>query len=129
MAVKHWRDDKAAGSRLAAHRLTALLSVDLEGSKNISAIGAIRTDRSATFAWRGKNDGLRSALAALDEFSEGASYLIGHNIIAHDLELLARRAPDLELLDLPALLSSWPGSEHCAPPNSRTPEVPCSCIS
>ena len=103
MAVKRWSDENAAGNRLAAHRLTTLLSLDLEGSESIGAIGAIRTDRSATFTWRGKNGGLRSALAELDEFADGASHLVGHNIIEHDLALLARHAPDLKLLGLPAI--------------------------
>ena len=103
MSVERWSDDNKVGNRLAAHRLTALLSLDLEGSENIGAIGAIRTDRSATFAWRGESGGLRTALAALDDFADGAQYLVGHNIIEHDLELLTRRAPDLKLLHLPAI--------------------------
>ena len=102
-AVEGWSDANGAGNRLASHRLTALLSLDLEGKENIGAIGAIRTDRSAIFTWRGGSGGLRAALAALDEFADGASYLVGHNIIEHDLELLSRYAPDLNLLDLPAI--------------------------
>ena len=102
-AVERWTDDNSEGNRLAAHGLTALLSLDLEGKENIGAIGAIRTDRSATFTWRGGSGGLRAALAALDEFADGASHLVGHNIIEHDLELLSRHAPDLNLLDLPAI--------------------------
>ena len=103
MAIDRWRDKEGAGKRLAAHRLAGLLSIDLEGSERIGAIGAIRTDCSTAFTWRGRSGGLRAALAALDEFAEGALYLVGHNIIEHDLELLARHAPDLKLLDLPAI--------------------------
>ena len=103
MPVERWSDDKEAGKRLAAHRLTGLLSVDLEGSERIGAIGAIRTDRSTTFSWRGDSSGLRAALAALDQFADGASYLVGHNISAHDLELLAKHASDLSLVNLPAI--------------------------
>ena len=103
MAVERWRDDEGVRSRLAAQRLTGLLSVDLEGKDNIGAIGAIRTDHSTAFTWRGRSGGLRAALAALDEFASGASYLVGHNIIEHDLALLARHAPDLKLLDLRAI--------------------------
>ena len=83
--------------------MARLLSIDLEGKENISAIGAIRTGRSTVFTWHGRSDGLRSALARLDEFAQGASYLVGHNIIEHDLKLLARHGPDLKLLDLPAI--------------------------
>ena len=103
MAVKRWNDDRKTGPRLTAQRLTGLLSVDLEGSETIGAIGAIRTDRSTTYTWRGDRRQLPAALAALDEFARGASCLVGHNIIAHDIELLARHAPHLKLLDLPAI--------------------------
>ena len=88
---------------MAAHQLAGLLSIDLEGSENIRAIGAIRTDRSTAFTWRGDSNGLPAALAALDEFSEGASYLVGHNIIEHDLELFAKHASHLELHHLAAV--------------------------
>ena len=103
MDAEQWRDAKEVGRRLAAHGLTSLLSVDLEGRDSIGAIGAIRTDRSTTFAWRGDSSGLRSALAGLAEFADGASHLVGHNIIEHDLELLAKHAPGLKLLVLPAI--------------------------
>ncbi len=103
MAMERWRDDKGVGSRLAANRLAGLLSIDLEGSQRIGAVGAIHTDRSTTFTWRGRGNGLPAALSALDEFADGALYLVGHNIIEHDLELLARQAPDLALLNLPAI--------------------------
>ena len=75
----------------------------LEGSENIHAIGAIRTDRSKTFTWRGDSNGLPAAVAALDEFSAGASYLVGHNIIEHDLVLLARHSSHPKLLRLAAV--------------------------
>ncbi len=103
MAVQRWSDVREVGNRLAAHGLAGLLSIDLEGSKSIGSIGAIRTDRSTTYAWRGDKTGLRAALATLDEFAAGASYLVGHNIIEHDLELLAKHAPELKLLTLPAI--------------------------
>ncbi len=103
MAIKRWRDDEGVGKRLTAHRLTGLLSLDLEGSGTIGAIGAIRTDRSTAFTWRGDSKGLLAALATLDDFATGASFLVGHNVIEHDLELLAGHAPALKLLDLPAI--------------------------
>ena len=103
MTVDRWTDDNEIGQRLAAHRLGALLSIDLEGSGTIGAIGAIRTDRSTAFTWRGDSAGLRTALAMLAEFADGASCLVGHNIIEHDLQLLSEHAPDLALLSLPAI--------------------------
>ena len=103
IAIGRWGDDKGVGTRLAAHQLAGLLSIDLEGSENIHAIGAIRTDRSTTFTWRGDSKGLPAALAALDEFSAGASYLVGHNITEHDLVLLARHSSHPKLLRLAAI--------------------------
>ena len=46
---------------------------------------------------------LNRALADLDEFADGATRLVGHNVIEHDLELLANHAPKLKLLGLPAI--------------------------
>ncbi len=86
MAIERWNDDNGVGMRLEAHRVPDLLSLDLEG---IGAIGAVHTGRSTTFAWKRGRHGLAWALAALDEFAEGAQFLVGHNIIEHDLELLA----------------------------------------
>ena len=103
MTVSHWSDDNAIGKRLATRRLAGLLSIDLEGKESIGAIGAIRTDHSSSYVWQGKGKGMPAALAALDEFADGASCLVGHNIIEHDLKLLARHAPDLKLLSVPAI--------------------------
>ena len=101
--MARWEDPKAIGARLASYRLAGLLSIDLEGTTTISAIGAIGTDDAKTFVWKGGNRGLDKTLAELEEFARGASCLVGHNIIEHDLPLLAKHAPDLELLHLPAI--------------------------
>ncbi len=103
MAIERWNDDNGVGTRLAAHRVPDLLSLDLEGRQCIGAIGAVHTGRSTTLAWKGGRHGLAWALAALDDFAEGAQFLVGHNIIEHDLELLSRHAPNLKLLNLPAI--------------------------
>ena len=103
MAGNPWNDVSKVAMRLKAHRLTDLLSLDLEGRENIGAIGAVHVDPSTTHAWRGDKSRLRSALTELDAFADGASCLVGHNIIEHDLGLLANHAPDLALLRLPAI--------------------------
>ena len=103
MDIERWIDDNGIRTRLAAHRIPNLLSLDLEGSRRIGAIGAVHAGKSTVFAWQGDAEGLRAALAALDEFAEGTEYLVGHNIIEHDLELLSQHAPDLKLLGLPAI--------------------------
>ena len=80
------------------------LSLDLEVGRTdsrIQAIGAVRTDtgESLTLA-RG---GLTRALRRLDAFAEGASFLLGHNLIAFDLPHLAAAGPELRLLKLPVI--------------------------
>ena len=103
MAVARWNDVKEVGERLASRGLSGLLSIDLEGRTTISAIGAVRSDRSSTYAWKGDRRALSRALRDLDEFAAGAACLVRHNIIEHDLPMLAEHAPDLRLLDLPAI--------------------------
>ena len=39
----------------------------------------------------------------LDELADGASFVLGHNLIAFDLPHLAAAKPDLRLLKLPAM--------------------------
>ncbi len=102
MAGKHWNDVNKVAMRLKAHRLADLLSLDLEGNNRVAAIGAIHLDRSAAYTWRGTGPS-RGAFAELDAFAAGASYLVGHNIIEHDLVLLGGQAPGLALLRLPAI--------------------------
>ncbi len=47
--------------------------------------------------------GLAEALLKLDEFTDGASFVLGHNLIAFDLPHLAAAKPELRLLRLPAV--------------------------
>ena len=77
------------------------LSLDLELGKDdrIDAIGAVRGDTGEGYS----GGGSASALAKLDEFAEGASFVLGHNLIAFDLPHLEAVKPDLRLLALPAL--------------------------
>ena len=103
MTVSHWTDRNEIGKRLAAHGLGDLISIDLEGITGIGAIGAILADQSRTYIWKGDARLRRQALARLDRFADGVSCLVGHNIIEHDLALLARHKSDLKLLDLPAI--------------------------
>ena len=103
MKLNPWNDDKGAGKRLASHGLDRLLSFDLEGKTAISAAGAVNTDRSRTYTWKGPKRGLRKALTDLDNFAKGATSLVGHNVIEHDLALLAKQAPRLKLHGIPAI--------------------------
>ncbi len=86
--------------------LSRCVSVDLEvGTKDrrINAIGAVRADTGKRFTWsRGDRDPAR-ALAELDDFADGAAFVLGHNLIAFDLPCLQGANPGLRLLRLPAV--------------------------
>ncbi len=80
------------------------LSLDLEVGKQdrrIHAFAAVRPDVDRPLVFR---DGdLATALAALDEFADGAAFLLGHNLIDFDRPHLKAAKPDLQLLKLPAV--------------------------
>ena len=80
------------------------LSLDLEVSKDsghIRALAAVRTDSEQPFVHSG--DGLTTALADLDNFADGTSFILGHNLIAFDLPTLEAAKTNLRLLKLPAV--------------------------
>lgn len=78
------------------------ISVDLEvGVRNgrIHRFAAVRGDTGQAFVFRSGE--LEEALTRLDEFAEGAAFLLGHNLVAFDAPHLAAVAPELRLLKLP----------------------------
>ncbi len=79
------------------------VSLDLETgtSGRIQKLGAVRSDTGRSLSHRGR--GLSEALARLDEFADGAAFVLGHNLIAHDLPHLEAAKPDLRLLKLPVV--------------------------
>ena len=79
------------------------LSVDLEVSRNgvIHALGAVRADTGESLTHSG--GGMTTALARLDDLAEGASFILGHNLIAFDLPHLTAAKPGLRLLKLPVV--------------------------
>ena len=67
------------------------LSLDLEvGTQDvrIHAFGAVRPDTDQRLVFSGGN--LTAALAQLDELAQGATFLLGHNLITFDLPHLDR---------------------------------------
>ena len=87
-----------------AARKPKCLSLDLEIGRQdgrIHAIGAVRADTGERLTHSG--GGVKAALAKLDDLAEGASFILGHNLIAFDLPHLAAANPDLRLLKLPAV--------------------------
>ena len=87
---------------------TPCLSLDLEvGKKNnrIHAFAAVRPDTEQLLVFRGGD--LQAKLARLDSLTDGASFLLGHNLIAFDLPHLAAAKPNLRLLKLPSVDTLW----------------------
>ena len=84
------------------NHLNKICSFDLESDENgvIFALGAVFQDqvlqRKAPF-------NIRQILNQLDDFAKDAEFLLGHNIIGHDLPLCAALNPDLALLKKPVI--------------------------
>ena len=97
-------DPPGMGARhIAEVFLGGCLLLDLETSTTageIFQIGAILG--SKTFEKKGRFD-VEEALAALDEFGRDAQVVLGHNIIQHDLPVLASIRAKTGLLQLPAI--------------------------
>ena len=78
------------------------LSIDLEVGKEdgrIHRFAAVRGDTRTALHFRGGN--LAEALRRLDEFAEGAAFLLGHNLTSFDRPHLQAANPNLRLLGLP----------------------------
>ena len=98
------RAEAAAPEAESATISLRCLSLDLEVGKEdgrIHAFGAVRADTGRRLVHSGGD--LPAALAKLDELADGASFVLGHNLIAFDLPHLAAAKPDLRLLKLPAV--------------------------
>ncbi len=80
------------------------VSLDLEidpRTGRLFAFAATRGGDEAPLVYSGGN--LAAALRSLDSYCSGADFLVGHNIIDHDLAHLAAVDQDLALLALPAI--------------------------
>lgn len=78
------------------------LLIDLEttGNQRIHHIGALFGGQK--FERSGRFD-LAKALAELDAFAAGADFILGHNLLGHDLPVLESLAPGLGLLHKPVV--------------------------
>lgn len=80
------------------------LALDLEiggHDGRIHAIGAVRADTDERLLLSGAR--LEDALLKLDAIADGASFVLGHNLITFDLPHLAAVKPNLALLALPSI--------------------------
>lgn len=81
------------------------LSLDLEvdpATGRILKIGALRPDTGGFRHFKGNFD-LAAALNEVDVLCADASFVLGHNVIRHDLNLLRAVAPGLALFGLPVV--------------------------
>ena len=84
-----------------------LLDLETDGSK-LYHIGAIFSGQ--TFERKGRFD-LHTALKELDNFASGAEYILGHNILGHDLPVLEALSPNLRLLHKPVVDTLYRNAE------------------
>ncbi len=72
------------------------------GPPRILALGAALGPGGPEVTRQGRFD-LAAALEELDELAAGADFLLGHNLLDHDLRVLEKVAPDLALHHLPVV--------------------------
>ena len=93
---------ETSGRRTSDHLLSRGVSIDLEVGRNdgrIHCFAAVRCTAGESYTF--SRGDLQSALKRLDQFVDGADYLLGHNLIEFDAIHLAAANPDLQLLKLP----------------------------
>lgn len=76
-----------------------LLDLEIDGCK-LYHIGAVFSGQG--FERKGRFD-LQSALKELDSLATDAEYILGHNILGHDLPVLEALVPNLRLLYKPVV--------------------------
>ena len=84
------------------------ISLDLEVGREdgrIRALAAIRGDTDERVTHSGRQ-GISEALSRLDDLADGASFVLGHNVIGFDLPHLRAASPGLSLLKLPVVDTS-----------------------
>lgn len=75
---------------------------DQEQFDKIIHLAGFRPDTGAELEQKVSADP-QPALQALDEMVQGAAFALGHNIYEHDLPVLRKQAPGMQLLKLPAV--------------------------
>ena len=82
------------------------VALDLETTHQgvIRHIGAIEASSNQSFdRQKIQSSQLQTHLLALDQFARNARFILGHNLIGHDLPVLESIYPDLELLKKPVI--------------------------
>ena len=92
---------RSAGDNTAFPPCCVSLDLEVGEDGRIRAFGAVRADTGRRQVYSGGP--LAPALAQLDDLADGASFVLGHNLIAFDLPHLTAAEPGLRLLKLPAV--------------------------
>ena len=97
-------------TRTRVGELSRCVSIDLEVSTQTGRIHAFAGERpdsgrSVVFPQQSRN--LDQALADLDDLADGASFLLGHNLIKFDLPHLQAASPGMRLLQMPVVDTLW----------------------
>ncbi len=90
-----------SGNQIIAKFKHALV-IDFEAVPNKDIFHAGAVFNGNTFEKKDITD-TRAALKKLSDFSSGADYILGHNIINHDLALVKKILPDAPILRLPVI--------------------------
>ena len=88
--------------------LSRCVSIDLEVDPNtnkIKSFAAVRSGSQKPFVFQGGN--LGAGLSELDNFAEGAEFLLGHNIIHFDVHHLEAAKSGLRILTRPTIDTLW----------------------
>ncbi|MEI8122175.1 MAG: RecQ family ATP-dependent DNA helicase [bacterium] len=96
--------------------LNNLLLLDLETTQDGSRITKIGAVLGAERFFKTGDCESPDVLMALDRFAAGAVCVIGHNVLEHDLPILAEKNPKLSLLQLP-VIDTLDLSPICFPEN------------
>ena len=78
-----------------------LLDIEINEKNVIYAVGAVFQDKQLNFA-SGKGIS-KTQLAEIDDFAAAAQYILGHNLLAHDVPRLKDFDPGLQLLIKPVV--------------------------
>ena len=83
------------------------LDIELNRDRRIRALAGVCLDTGQSLVFPTGREGLNMALGKLDKLAEEADFLLGHNIILHDLPHLQASNPQLKLLHLPRVDTLW----------------------
>ncbi len=101
---------KGVGTPESGAGLSNCVSIDLEVSTTtarIQAFAGVRPGTGESIVYPSSGVGIHQALAELDDLTDGAHFVLGHNFIEFDMAHLQAEKPDLSLLRKPVVDTLW----------------------